>query len=206
MGKQLDFQSIYMLVIFILPGFLARYISVVLYEPDKKDNEIEIIYKSVLFSGIIYVILYVFATIGGANLQRFTISHPIWTIVIILLVCHIWGFIIFLASKNKPKLYKLLTKLKLSCAVEPPNIHATLFDPKYQPRAKNGFWLTFSKNNIIFEGFVKYVDVANTERFVYVVDVRELDQEGKVNKEYPKTFGILLDLRKVDWIDINYGE
>jgi hypothetical protein len=115
----------------------------------------------------------------------------------------IWGVIVYL-FKRYDWFHKAISLLKIPGGVVPPNVFASIFDPKYQPKAKNGYWLIFKQNGVTYEAFAQYTDVRK-EFKVYVIDVREIDPEGRSLKQYPDTFGMLVDIRKLEEFEIVYS-
>ncbi len=203
--KQLDFTSVYLLVLFILPGFLSYVIARALYQEERKDSEIEVIYKSVLYSGSIYIALFFLAVSFNVWIENFVLIRPRLSILIVIIASHVWGVIVFL-FKRFDLFFKLLSFIRIVGTTQPPNLYAALLDPKYQPRAKHGCWVIFRKGDVTYEGFVEYTDVVKDDRLVYVTEVREIDQNRQMLVQHPNTFGMMVDLKKVEWLDIFYGE
>jgi hypothetical protein len=199
----LNFTAIWLLVVFIVPGYLAHVVSNTLYKPEDKYSEIEVIYSSVLYSASIYIFLYFIALSRKMWIENYVLSHPRATIIIFLVTSNIWGVIVYL-FKRYDWFHKAISLLKIPGGVVPPNVFASIFDPKYQPKAKNGYWLIFKQNGVTYEAFAQYTDVRK-EFKVYVVDVREIDSEGRSLKQYPDTFGMLVDIRKLEEFEIVYS-
>lgn len=89
--KQIDFSSVYLLIIFVLPGFFSYLVSTTLYKHGSKDSEIEVIYKSVLYSGSIYLILYILGDSLGIWMIKYVEEFSIETMFIITGVMQLMG-------------------------------------------------------------------------------------------------------------------
>ncbi len=204
--NQIDSTTIYLFIVFILPGFLSYLVSTSLYRQGTQDREIEVTYKSLLNSASIYAVIYIGCEAWGLSPVQFFKTHAIYSLVIMILASLLWGIIIF-KFKEKDYLYGILSKARfLSGRVQPPNLYAALLDPKYQPRAAAGYWIIFGKNGVTHEGYVKYTDVAGSERLAYVTEVKELDPHGNVAIEHPTTYGMVVDLTKLESLEIVYGD
>lgn len=199
----LNLAAVWTLVLFVVPGYLAHVVSNTLYKPEEKYSEIEVIYSSVLYSASIYIFLYFIAISKRISIIDYVLNHPRPTILIILVTSNIWGVIVYL-FKRYDWFHKGISLIRLFGGVEPPNVYASIFDPKYQPKAKKGYWLIFSKDGVNYEGLAQYTDVRK-EFKVYVTDVREVDENGRSLKKYPETFGMLVDLRYLEDFEIIYS-
>lgn len=204
--SQIDSQTIYLLIVFILPGFLAYSVCKSLYRQATPDSEIEVTYKSLLNSAVIYATVYLIFAAMGYSLDEYALKHSVGTVLIMVLTSIVWGILLFKYLETD-FLFTLLSKIKfLSGRVQPPNLYAALLDPKFQPRAELGYWIKFTKEDITYEGYVKYTDVAGSERLAYVTEVKELDDQGRVLLEHPLTYGMLVDLTKLEAFEIIYGD
>lgn len=201
--SQINASSIYLLVLFILPGFLAYTVSISLYRKSREIRDIEVTYKSFLYSFSMYVLLYVFFEAIDRSLVDFAIKHPVISVLIMTMLSICWGIITFSISSND-LLYKLLSKTGLTGKAQPPNLYAALIDPKYQPKAKNGVWIVYTKTGVTREGWVEYTDLKAS--LVYVTEIKEFDEEGNLIRELPETYGIMLDLSTLEGFEIVYCE
>ena len=186
------------MIIFILPGFWAYLISNSLYrkprnESELKIKEIEVTYRSLLYSCGMYLILYALLRNSLIDLAS---KYPLWTCLMMTLFSTLWGIMSF-EVRTHDLLYLILSKLHLTGKVTPPNLYAAVLDPTYSKEANTGRWVSFEMNQENFEGYVELADVAETERLVLLKEIRRFDEYGDLLEEYPNDLGMIIDLTKV---------
>lgn len=203
--NEIDTTTIFLIILFILPGFVAFSVSNSLYRKSLNIREIEVTYKSLLYSCVIYIILKIFSIIMKKPLSELILNHVIATSVTILGLGLALGILIFKINSNE-LLYQFLKNLKLMGQTVPPNLYAALMDPAYEPRATKGLWIRFEKTGVTVEGFVAYVDVASNERLIFIQSIREIDINGNILKEYPETYGMIVNVTTLEGLDIIYPD
>lgn len=203
--SSIDSTTIYLLILFILPGFFAYSISSALYRKSKQASDAEITYKSLLYSSIMYAILYVVADAQKISLSDFLTQHPIISAITVIAFSFLMGIAIYQLNEGE-LLYRLISKVMwFKGKVEPPNIYATLFDPDYCANARNGMWIIFRKDGIRREGYVKYVDVGRENRLIYVTEIHDINEEGQLVDIHPPEYGMVLDLTSIETFEIVYA-
>lgn len=209
--SEITVETIVLLVSFVLPGYLTILVSKALYQPDKPLSDLEITYKCLLYSTFMYIGVYLCLT--GAGLQfevktlveqftPFILAHPFFSLGVILFLSALIGAFIARAS-SAGFVYQIFKSLGFTGWVQPPNIYAALLDPEFEPKAANGYWVQFTKNEITFEGYAAYTDIKNSDKIIYLTSVREL--EGKIVKKiYAEEYGMIVDITKLDGFSIFY--
>ncbi|HBW36663.1 DUF6338 family protein [Desulfosporosinus sp. BICA1-9] len=202
----IDSASIYLIILFILPGFFVHSIINSLYRKSKQASEVEITYKSLLYSSIIYAILYVVADAWKINILEFLTLHPVISAIVVIFFSFLFGIAVYQINQTE-FLYNLISKVKwFKGKVEPPNIYATLFDPDYCTKARNGIWIIFSRDGIKHEGYVKYIDVQRENRLIYVTEINDINSDGQVIRTHSPEYGMILDLRSIETFEILYAD
>lgn len=201
--NQIDFTTIFIIVIFVLPGYLAFTVYHTLYQQTKQLREIEVTYQSLLNSAGMYAVLYGVTTFLGYDLSKLLTKHPLVMIIALGFVGIIWGIAVA-EIKRYDMMYKVIEKLGFEGYVQPPNLYAAVFDPAFQPKATQGYWLIFKQNNITREGWVSYTEIKDTVRLALVTEIRELDGDGHVVKKYNPEYSIIVDLTTLEGFEISY--
>jgi hypothetical protein len=204
MMNQIDITTIYLIILFILPGYLVFAVINALYKTDKQIKEIEVTYRSLLYSSIIYGVLIVACKARGIDIRHYSTIHPLRSFFIPFVLSFVLIVIMYLDRR-----FNIFITIGgwLNIAAEvPPNIYATLLDPKFQERAANGYWITYNKNGVIKEGFCEFTDVAGNKPLIYVTDIKEVDQQHNVIRQYDEPYGEIIDLSLLDGLEIKYNE
>lgn len=202
--NQIDSTTIFLMFLFILPGFLTYLTSTSLYKKENNPSELVVTYKSLLYSSSLYILIYVTFKSSDIKLYQFIDSHIFLSLLLMVILSILWGIVIFWLKKFDV-LYKILASFKLIGQVEPPNLYAAMLDPEYSLKAQKGYWLIFIHNGVRKEGYVAYTDVKGTERLVYVTGIKEFLQDGTIIV-HRDSYGLILDLRKFDSIDVIFDE
>lgn len=204
MINQIDSNTIYLLIFFILPGFLSYSINSSLYKKSKQATEVEITYRSLFYSSIIYTFLYIIASYNNIELYKFPVNYPIISVLIILTISSLFGIILY--CLNEYEVFASAISKVIKPKVEPPNLYAALFDPNYSLKASKGAWLIYEKDGLRREGYVALTDVIKGNSLIYITEIKDLDENDQAIKTYSNEFGVLLDLRSIESCEIIYTE
>lgn len=176
-----------------------------MFRQEENIREIEVTYKSLLYSCGIYAILKIFFVSIDKSVTKFIINHLLWACLVVGLLSVLWGIGLYLI-KTYDLLYKLLSFFKLTGKIIPPNIYAALFDPNYNPKAKKGLWLTFEMGGIQIEGFVAYTHLVEGERKIFLKEIREFNLNGNLLVQRPESYGLLLDVTELKGIELVFAD
>ncbi|TCL62284.1 hypothetical protein EDC14_102627 [Hydrogenispora ethanolica] len=193
--------KLFLVIAFILPGFVAYSVSNSLYrkpQPKRDFKEIEITYSSIFYSCGMYAVLY---AILGKSLLTLIPRYPLWSAAVMIVLSFLWGIAVFLIRIHD-LLYRVLRRLGLMGKITPPNLYAAVFDPNYSPEASAGRWVTVKLGQRLLEGYVELADVAEDERLILIKGIREFTEDGEFLNEPAEGTGIIIDLTKVDSITL----
>lgn len=210
---KLDLASILAIVLFIIPGYLAQNIPSALKQKYYPINDLDVILRSLIHSGIIYSAFYpvywgVFDSFPTLHFSP-TINvgvkdHVISTIIIIFALTVFWGLMLYFNDQYQ-LVRRCLALIKINPQVQPPNLWASVFDVNYIDQTEfvnKGIWVYFPHNGTIKEGYVDTADVSANERTILVKEIKEVDENYNVLKEYNEAFSIPVDLNKLPWIEV----
>lgn len=196
--NQIDLNTVFLIIIFILPGYFTHKVCSFLYKEDNKLKEIEVTYQSLLYSAIIFTFYYALVkVIFKDEPVSYVLVHPVQSILIINSIGLVLGILVFLLK------FKLgnLRNLRIFYA-EPPNIYAAIFDPDFQETASSGYWIVWWQQGHIREGWVEYTEVKGPEKIIMVKDIRELDEDKNVIHEYPSDYSIIVNVNEIEGFQI----
>ncbi len=215
--NQIDLTTIYLIFLFILPGFLAYSLYTSLYKHSKAESDWTLILKSLLHSGVIYVIIYFVYRIflhkipslpdlsKLSELHNLSSTKLIYLTLTVLGVSVFWGLILRWVAACKPHLFILKKVFKIEQQLRPPNLYASILEPRYNPKAADGYWIVFPHDDTVKMGYVEIADVSGADRLVWVRGLLQLNEEHEPVKAFPENEGIILDLNKTEWFEVLYS-
>ena len=183
-----SWDSLYIIILFIIPGFVAISIRNALFREDRQNQSpIELSYQSILHSCGIYFLTYTVLTLGGQTvpgLMKKLASNGYLMIIAILslfALSFIWGLVI-----------------------TSPNVYARFLDQEFR-ETEEGVWVIFQGNdNILCEGWVEYASVTGQNQEIYVPEVRMLNPDRTPCRDMHEISGIIVrisDLQRLEIIE-----
>ena len=206
-----SWDSLYIIILFIIPGFVAISIRNALFREDRLDQSpIELSYKSILHSCGIYFLIYTVLTLSGQTvpgfMKKLAVNSYLMIIAILSLfaLSFIWGLVI--TSLEQKKLFnKALRWLGILQRVgQPPNVYARFLDQEFR-ESEEGVWVIFQGNDdILYEGWVEYASVTGEHQEIYVTEVRILNPDRTPCRDMHEISGIIVrisDLKRLEIIE-----
>ncbi|GAB6179439.1 hypothetical protein JCM14036_07800 [Desulfotomaculum defluvii] len=199
-------DTIFLIVLFILPGFFSQTLIRSLSKKEETTKKSDITYLSILHSLVIYTIIYpILILIWGLdihdvgsikNLLLSTRWAPMATVGLLAVISFTWALIYL---RFEVFLVKTLRRY-IRPTVEPPNVYARLLDSDYRKSSEpNSHWITIRVNDKLIEGGVEYVVAQGEYREVFLTNVAYLDIETReILYRLPENTGVVINLDNVD--------
>ena len=203
--NQIDSTSIFLVMVFILPGFFSLKIYSFFYEKKNNSSDLEITYQSLLCSLIIYGLFYAIIKGNGQSLTKYTEANPWATIFLVMGLGCFLGIIMYIANIAPLLILKIpyiKDKLGSLQVVELPDIYSAIFESKFYQSNEPGYWIIWHQNNQIWEGWVDLVECKDSDVLLYIKEIREINEENEVIKEYPKDYGMLVSVNNIKGFEI----
>lgn len=197
--------SIYLIFLFILPGFFSQIIINSLIKKSEVTSSYQETYSSLLHSVVIYIIVYpLVVLVFGVDMQKPETLNSLllssrWSPLIAILILGIlsFGWALVYVWIKKSRLSTVIQD-KFGMAVEPPNIYARILNPSFRHNDEpNEYWVVVEIGNRLIEGGVKYQVTNGDCREVYLTNVVYLDPDTREEiLRLPEDTGVVIDLDK----------
>lgn len=214
--NQIDANTIYLLIVFILPGYFALKVCNFFYKRETSITDIEITYQSLLCSGIIYLVFYTTIKYTGKELVKYVVDNPWPALFEVIGLGFLLGIMLYLLNilptYGSKWFSKLATKVKIIgklekilgsiFVAEPPNVFAAIFDPKYRLSNEDGYWILWRQAGIIREGWVQLTENKETDMLLYIKEIKEIDENNNIVREFPPEYGMVVSVNLIDGFEI----
>ncbi len=190
----LDIESIFLILLFIVPGFISVQIKNSLVSK-RESSESKFLVEIVIFTFLNYTILTQLISYSEnffelkVKVFELRFLAKFWAVSI--LTGLITGFII-----KEDLYYKVLRKLRITKMAGVPTPWDKIF-------SKNSWVIITLLSGEIYEGYVRYVSTYPAQKEIYIEKVRLLDNDKKTIKEL-ESDGIWINYTNIKNIEVSY--